>query len=535
MEKKLIVLLIILVLSSFEVLANFDLQVLHTNDVHSRVLQIDDYDQPCKSVDYKAGKCYGGVARRAHLIKKMRAEKKHTLLLDAGDQFQGSSFFAKYRGKEASIFMNMMRYNAMAVGNHEFDNGPEDFADFIEDTQFPVLSANIDASKHDRLNELLLPHTIIRLDGEDIGIVGYTTEETAVISSPGPTVRFHGIEERVQNSVDALRSQGISKIIAVSHSGFGRDQHVAKTVDGLDIIISGHTNTYLANDDAEAEGPYPFVAQSPSKKPVLIVSSYAYGKYLGALDVTFDDNGDLLAWRGDPILLDKTIPEDEEAKGLVTKLYKPIKESDERVVGFLPMDLDGTVKNCRFKQCSLGNAITDGMLANPKAFGAEIAVINSGGIRASIESGSLTMGEVRSVFPFKTKLATYNLSGNEVNEMLEHSISTAEDLGGDASGRFLQVSGLRFKWDAGKPVGERVLSVESKSEFGAYLPLVKENSYKLISNSYILNGGDGFDILTNGAENRKELDLTHRDILIDLANENSHLLGSTEIRIERVN
>lgn len=513
---------------------NFQLRIMHTNDVHARVLQIDDFDQSCDKSEYLAGVCYGGVARRMTKLKELRAEVKHSLLLDGGDQFQGTSFFNKYKGKEAQIFMNLLRYDAMAVGNHEFDEGPDTLADFIEDTQFPVLSSNIDASKHEKLKGLLKPYSVILVDGEKIGIVGYTTEDTAFISRPGDDVQFRQIEASVQASVQALRKQGVNKIIAVSHAGYGRDMQVAKQVDGIDVIVGGHTNTYLSNVDDKAEGPYPTVVNSPSGTPTLVLSAYAYGKYLGKLDVEFDEQGRVASWSGEPILLDQSVAEDAEAKAIADKLHKPIKASDEQIVAFLSRDLDGSVAACRFNQCGMGTLTADAILHKSKIDGGTAALMNGGGIRASLAAGDVTEGHLQTVFPFDNMVSTLTMKGRDLLDTLEFGVSAADFTGNEGTGRFLQVAGLKYKWSSKNEIGGRILSAEIKSQMGRFLPVDPNSYYRIATNDFMANGGDGYAIFNEKGTNRVDGSTTIRDAVADFLNLTPESIANPGVRIERV-
>jgi len=486
-------------LSGFGANNSYKLTILHTNDVHSRIQQIDAFDQTCPKEKIKQGNCFGGVARRATMIKQIRNEGGNVLVLDAGDQFQGTLFFHKYRGNEAHPFLNRLGYAAMAIGNHEFDDGPKVLADFLIQLKFPALGANIDVSKEPLLLGLVKPYTIVKIGGERVGLVGYITEDTTIISSPGPTVSFKSINESVKKAVMELKQQGINKIIALSHSGFGRDQEVAKSVSGIDVIIGGHTNTFLSNTDPSAEAPYPFVVNSPVHEKVLIVSAYAYGKYLGRLDLVFDQNGSVTSFKGNPILLDKTIKEDEEILAIVNALEKPLLKMREEVVGEIDETLIGTYEKCRHYECNFGNVLTDAMLNATKKLGTQIAFRNSGGIRTSIPKGKITYGQVLEALPFRHSVETYYLLGKDIWDVLEHGLSRADSSKNEGTGRFLQVSGLRYTWSTKRPIGSRLVKVEVRQNNGCYVPLDLSRRYHVVSGSYIRRGGDGFEILKNKA------------------------------------
>ena len=340
----------------------FELTLLHTNDVHGRVDEFDSGGNSCDEEEKAANECFGGAARLKTMVDQVRAEGDPVLLLDAGDQFQGTLFYTQYKGGEAQEMMNLLGYQAMAVGNHEFDDGPGNLGSFINGATFSVLSANIDASAEPELAGKVQPSTIVEVSGEKIGVVGYTTEDTPILSSPGPNVKFNNIETSVQAAVDNLRRQGVDKIIAVSHAGFARDRIVAATVTGLDIIVAGHTNTYLSNTDPEAEGPYPVVVNASDSNPVLLVSDFTWAKYLGRLDVTFDPNGVVTSHRGNPILLDSSVAQDATVQARVEALAGPLNELQAKVIGSAAVDLDGDRNTCRFAECTMGNLIADAVL-----------------------------------------------------------------------------------------------------------------------------------------------------------------------------
>jgi len=477
----------------------FTLVVLHTNDVHGRVLQFNSSGGACGEEDAAEGNCLGGVARRATAIKDIRDEGGNVILVDAGDQFQGTLFYNQYKGEEAQRFMNELGYDAMTIGNHEFDDGPGILGSFVRGADFPVLSANVDVSNEPELAGLVEPYTVLEVGGEQIGVVGYTTEDTAILSSPGPNVAFNNIEESLANAVAELEAIGVNKIVALSHAGFGRDKEVAAALDGVDVIVAGHTNTYLSNTDEDAEGPYPVVVNSPSGDPVLVVSDFTWGKYLGRLDVTFDGNGVPVAWEGNPITLDASVVEDPDVLAEAQALNEPLEELRSQIVGSAAVDLNGERASCRFEECNLGNLITDAILWKTAAEGTQIALTNGGGIRASIQAGDVSLGDVLEVLPFGNTVATFELTGADVWVALENGVSRAENPENEGTGRFPQVSGLRFAWNPNQPAGSRVVSVEVQNPDGTYSPLDLTATYKVAANDFIRGGGDDYSVFAENA------------------------------------
>lgn len=479
----------------------FRLTILHTNDTHGRIDEASATGSRCTPADAAEARCVGGVARRATAIKQARAENDHVLLLDGGDQFQGTLYYTQYRGAEAAYFMDLLGYDAMAVGNHEFDDGPQTLAAFVESVGLPVLSANIDASDDPYLAGLIQPYTILEVGGERIGVVGYTTEDTPLLSSPGPTVTFAPIEPAVQAAVDALRAQGINKIVAVSHSGIGRDIEVATAVDGLDVIVAGHTNTYLSNTDPAAEGPYPLVERSAAGEPVLLVSAFAYGKYLGHLDMAFDAAGVAREWEGNPILLDASVPEDPAVLAEVARFSAPLEALQAEVVGTSTVYLDGDRASCRFGECIMGNLVTDAMLWATASEGTQIAIQNGGGLRSSIAAGRVSLGDVLEVLPFSNTIATFELTGADIWEALENGVSRANNPANEGTGRFPQVSGLRFTWSPDEPPGSRIAAIEVRHPDGSYAPIDPTATYKVATNDFLRRGGDGYEMFAGRAIN----------------------------------
>jgi 5'-nucleotidase len=478
---------------------SYQLTILHTNDVHGRVAQFNRLGSDCSAAEADEGLCYGGVARRATKIDEIRAEGVNTVLVDAGDQFQGTLFYTKYRGLEAQHFMNLLGYDAMTVGNHEFDDGPQTLAEFIRGAEFPVIAANVDASEEPGLAGLIQPYTVLEVGGEKIGLLGYTTEDIPILSKPGSNVIFDDIDIKVKAAVMTLEEMGINKIIALSHAGFGRDRTLAATVDGIDMIVAGHTNTYLSNTDPVAEGPYPVVIDSPSGQPVLIVSDYTWGMYLGRLDVTFDAAGIPVAWQGDTLILDDSVPEDPEIRAEVDKFNEPLAEFRNQIVGRAATDLDGERRSCRFKECTLGNLIADAILAATASEGVQIVIQNGGGIRASIPAGQVTMGQILEVLPFRNTIATMELKGSDLWAALENGVSQALSLENSGTGRFPQVAGLRYTWNPNMPAGQRLVNVEVKNPDGTFVALDPQATYKIATNDFLRQGGDGYLVFADNA------------------------------------
>uniref|UniRef100_A0A8C5E697 5'-nucleotidase n=1 Tax=Gouania willdenowi TaxID=441366 RepID=A0A8C5E697_GOUWI len=478
--------------------APFELVLLHTNDVHARVDEISVHAGRCGG---GSGACFGGVARRAAKIREIRARESHVLLLDAGDQFQGSAWFNFYKGAESAHFMNALRYDAMVFGNHEFDNGVEGLMKpFMEMLACPVLSANIraDSSLASTFGSAYLPYKVFTIDGEKVGVVGYTSRETPSLSKPGSLLVFEDEVSSLQLQVNKLQTLGVNKVVALGHSGFSVDQEVARRVRGVDVVIGGHTNTFLftgrpAPSSEVPVGPYPFMVRSEDGRDVPVVQAYAFGKYLGHLRVTFDVGGNVVKAVGNPVLLDSSVPQDPDVLADVQQWKRSLANYSSQEVGQTLVFLNGTTEECRFRECNLGNLICDAMWNHVSA-----CIVNGGGIRTSIDersrNGSITMEDLISVLPFGGTYDLVELKGSTLRKVFEHSVSRY----GQSTGEFLQVSGFQVELDVSRPSGHRVkklLILCTKCRVPHLEPVLHQSVYKVVLPSYLVDGGDGFSMI----------------------------------------
>ena len=470
---------------------SFELTIMHTNDVHG-------HHEPQRDGN-------GGAARLATVVQQIRAEGGNKMLLDAGDRYTGTLFHVYHRGDDSVQIMNAIGYDAFVLGNHEFNEGSENLAGFVQALEAPTVSANIDFSADPWLAGQVAPSVVLDVGGESIGIIGLTTPETVILNLPSKDLVFHeNLAEITQAQVDSLSEQGIDKIIVLSHLGYAPDLEVAQAVSGVDIVVGGHTNTFLSNTYSGALGEYPTVLESASGEPVLVVQADTKTIYLGRLDVEFDGAGVLTDWDGDAILLSRYITPDPELSDLIAALAEPIAELTSQPVGETAVALTGTSpRRCRIEECLLGVVITDAVLENT---GADIVIQNGGGIRADIDAGAITLGDVLNVLPFGNLISTLELTGADVLAALENGVSRVEvDENGDpmvdgASGRFPQVAGMRYTFDATQEAGSRIVSAEVMAD-GEYSALDMEAVYRVATNDYMRSGGDGYAILETNAIN----------------------------------
>ena len=466
--------------------ADFTLTILHTNDFHARFEPISKYNSTCAPEDNAAGECFGGSARLATAIAEAKASAVNPLLVSGGDQFQGSLFYTLYKGKLAAELMNSMGYDAMAVGNHEFDDGPQVLRTFMDAVNFPVLMANADVSQEPHLAGSVEKSIILERHGEKLGVIGLVPQDTAEGSKPGDNVVFTNPIDAVQTQVDLLAEQGIDKIIVLSHSGYGIDLALAEQTTGVDVIVGGHSHTYLRSDDPSSSGPYPTMVGDTA-----IVQAFAYGKYLGRLEVVFDEAGKVTSASGAPILMDASVAEAEDIKARITEAAVPLEEVRSKVVAEAAEEINGNRAVCRSRECPMGTLVADALLARTAGQGVEIALTNGGGLRASIDAGPVTMGEVFTVLPFQNTLSTFRIPGATLLEALENGVSQITD----GAGRFPQVAGMSFTVNPLAPVGERIADAMIGDT-----PLEADRFYTVASNNFLRNGGDGYDMFKDAED-----------------------------------
>lgn len=478
--------------------ADYTLNILHINDWHSRIESNNKYESTCSAEEETKGECFGGAARLVTAIaaERKKLEGQNVLLLNGGDNFQGSLFYTTYKGKAEAEFLNDMKFDAMTVGNHEFDDGEDALAPFLDVVKFPVLSANVKASAAAKVGDRIKPSVVIELGGQKIGIVGAVTNDTPELATPGPNITIEEDIKTITAEVEKLKGQGVNKIIALTHVGYPRDKEMIAKIPGVDVVVGGHSHSLLSNTDPKAEGPYPTMIDNPDGYKVPVTQAASYSKLLGEFKVVFDDNGVVKEASGNPIPLDKSVTPDPQVLARIKELGAPIEELKAKQVGETSAAIDGSRENCRTRECAMGNLVSDAVLDRVKDQGVQIAFTNGGGLRASIDQGKVSMGEVLTVLPFQNTIATFQLSGAGVKEALENGASQVEE----GAGRFAQVAGLRYSFDRSAPAQSRIKSVEVM-ENGNWVPLDPNKDYLVAANNYTRQGGDGYKVFAEKGKN----------------------------------
>ncbi len=468
--------------------------ILHINDFHGRTTPYVE-----KTIDAAPR---GGAAYLASMIAAERARNhRGTILLSAGDMFQGTPVSNLFFGKPVLEIMNGLCFDAMVLGNHEFDWGRDVLARNTHDAAFPFLSANVVDAKGQLLPGVK-PYVIIERKGVKVAVIGITTPETAYTTKMEHVkdLTFITPAEAVPLLIKEAKQKGARLVVLLTHLGLDEDKKLAAAVPGIDVIVGGHTHTVVTD---------PVVVGR-----TIIVQAGYNGLYLGVLELTVDTatgriveatkRSELRAVSAAP-----GAPFDGNIATIVDTYNQRVKDKFAQVVGETKVDL---IRHAD-AESNLGDVITDAVRS---AMGAEIGLHNSGGIRADIPAGKIDMEQLYTVLPFDNVVLVMDLKGEEILALLEKSVGSTAGM--------LQVSGITFRCDLTQPAGTRVAKVMVGSA-----PLDKARTYRVATNDFLAAGGDNFTEFKKGAN--VAFGGTLRDIVVDYLQKRSPIVQQSAGRI----
>jgi 2',3'-cyclic-nucleotide 2'-phosphodiesterase (5'-nucleotidase family) len=465
MNKKVLSLILVLAVvfsfGSFAAETGTNITIVHINDTHAKVFE---------------GKYDGmGIAKVAAKVEALKAENPNTLLLDAGDTFHGTTFATLDEGASIIKVMNAMKYDVMTAGNHDFNYGQERLLELAEMADFPILADNVvkeDGSK------LLESYVIKEVDGVKIGIFGIASPETLYKTHPD-NVKGLTFVDPVESSkaVVAELKDKVDVIIALAHVGVDEETlvkstDIAKALPEIDVIIDGHSHT-------EFEKGMPV-------NGVLIASSGEYTKNIGIINLTVVD-GKVTAKTAE--LFTKAEAADLEPSSEISTLMDDIKVEQEKITSVVLSNtkavLDGERGQVRAGETNLGNLIADAMIHES---GAEMAITNGGGIRASIPVGDITKGDIITVLPFSNYIVTKEVTGADIKAAIENGVDSYPA----TKGAFPHIAGFAYTFDANLPAGQRVTSITKNG-----MSLDMNKTYILATNNFMAAGGDNYTMFAD--------------------------------------
>ncbi|HFH9839566.1 TPA: cell surface ecto-5'-nucleotidase Nt5e [Streptococcus suis] len=522
---------------------NVEAVIIHTNDVHGRILEE-------KSVI--------GDAKAAAIIEEERAKVENTIVVDAGDAFQGLPISNSTKGEDRANIMNQVGYDAMAVGNHEFDFGMDQAIKYKETLNFPLLSANtyVDGARVFEASTIVdKTPTVV---GDEFVVIGVTTPETATKTHPknvegvtftDPITEVNKVidevearalaDNRVYNNYIILAHLGVDSTTPVEWRGSTLAQALSensKLAGKRIIVIDGHSHTVESTTYGNN------------------VTYNQTGSYLNNIGKVTLKSNQLLAEAGLISAADaKTVTPNAKIEALVAEIKAKYEaENAQVVIANNPVELNGERSNVRVRETNLGNAVTDAIYAyGQTGFSnkTSLAVTNGGGLRATIAKDQpVTKGDIIAVLPFGNIVSQITVTGQQIADMFAKSLSATlqadKETGApvldenglpllEASGGFLHISGAQVFYDTTLPAEERVLLIGILNpETGLYEELDPTKTYYLATNDFLAAGGDGYTMLGGAREEGPSMDSVFADFLktadlsvYEVVNPNSRLVS----------
>lgn len=543
-----------------EVSNPFSLSIFHNNDGESALLadtvEVNGVDTPV-----------GAISQFVSTLDSLRDQASdrgfESLMLSSGDNIlPGQTFNASNANGVFydAISLDSIAYDAICIGNHDFDFGTGVLAEFIEafeTNQAPYLTANLGFENVPELQALvdagrIASSTIVTKGGEEIGIVGLTTPEITIISSPGNTEVSDAIVDSAQAAIDDLIDQGVNKIILISHlQGLDEDAELIPQLTGVDIVIAGGGDELLTNDpnlgnpfSLSPKGEYPLVEQDADGNDVYVVTTPGNYRFLGNLAVDFDDEGNVIrVFDSNPVLVTGDANQD-----LIDNVETPIREYIDdlvtNVIAVSEVDLDFRKEQLRTGETNAGNLFADALLWQAKQthedFGVAeptIALQNGGGLRIEriIEAGDFNENLTYEIAAFTNIVSVVEeVSPEKLLELIEHGVEDAPS----SNGRFPQIAGFEIVYDLGFEPGSRVISItlDDDTQIVAEGAVVDgAPNVNLVTIDFIAGGGDGYpfgdmSFTTLGATYQQALlnYLTDENGLDSLITEEQYPLGMNE-------
>ncbi len=501
-----------------------DTVILHTNDVHGRIVE---------------EKGVIGDAKLATVIEQERAKSNQTtLVVDAGDAFQGLPISNSTKGEARAEILNKMQYDAMAVGNHEFDFGLDEAKKYKEILKFPLLSSNTYVNGARLFEASTIVDKDKTVEGDEFVVIGVTTPETATKTHPknvkgvtftDPISEVNKVIEEVQAKARA-EGKDYKHYVVLAHLGVDTTTPVE---------WRGSTLAEALSKNPRLKGKRVTVIDGHSHT----VESTTYGD-----NVTYNQTGSYLhnvgkiTYKSRQLLGNPTQIPAADAKKLpanptVEKLVKDIKQKYDaknavEVVSNSPVELNGDRENVRVRETNLGNVVADSLYQYGQtgfSHPTDIAVTNGGGLRETIAKGKpITKGNVIAVLPFGNTISQIQVTGQQVLDMFEKSLGSILQVDKDGkkvldengqpllepSGGFLQVSGVKVYYDTNLPSGKRVLAIQVKNRTtGRYDLLDLAKTYYLATNDFLAAGGDGYTMLGGAREEGPSMDAAFEEYL----------------------
>ncbi len=478
-----------------------ELWIIHINDVHGALAPTEAY-----WMNPNFPPPLGGGAGAITVIKEIRQEAKKqgipTITVDLGDWFSGTPLGDFSYGRSVIEFLNTIGINASVIGNHDFSFGLDTLKALIRSLNAPVLCANLIDKNSGEVPDFLRPYMMLEFDGLRIGMFGLITHYLSGMVAPEHMSGLEVLKHYVgaERSVRDLKAQNADIIIGLTHSGFSHDRRLADSVPGIDVIVGGHSHSGI-------EPPY----ETP-RYHTIIVQAYSRLSAVGLLKLKIEKTTKKIkGYEGEMITIyGEAIPLNKDYLTRLESWRREVERGFDEVIGISKREL---VRSA-FSESPIGNLITDAMREFAQA---DIAVTNSGGIRANLPQGEITYRDLYKIETFGNTAVTMIMTGRQVWEMLEISV-----IGYHA---IFQVSGLKMIYNPHAPPKHRLISVEIDGK-----PIDFDKEYKVVTNNFLAAGGGAYGIFKEAKEVEDTYKLI-RDILAEYIKKHSPIDYKIEGRI----
>jgi len=409
----------------------------------------------------------GGAARVASLVRRLRAQEPATLVLFAGDLLSPSVMSSVFKGQQMISALNGIGVDYATIGNHELDFGLPVLKARLAESKSIWLSANIIESATGAPVPGTQADALVTVGNVKVGLFGLAYDFTPILSNKDE-VKFLDPIATAQAEVARLRKQGAEYVVVLSHQDAADDCALSKQVPGIDFIVGGHDHAAMLDTDC---GNAPFIKATSDARNIWSVDADLSGK------------SPVYAYANLPV--SAALPEDPRLARTVAGYAAELDADFGRTIGQADVALDATQKSVRGRESNLGDLIADAVRA---AAGSDIGVMNGGSIRSdrSYPVGAVTKKDIFTILPFGNTLVVVQASGAVVRQMIENSVSQIES----GAGRFLQVSGMTYRFDPALPSGKRVTDISVGGQ-----PLDEARTYSVAINDYLYSGGDGYSML----------------------------------------
>ncbi|MGA2158161.1 MAG: 5'-nucleotidase C-terminal domain-containing protein [Dehalococcoidia bacterium] len=494
--------------------------ILHVGDTHSYDIP---HDIMLKINGTNTLATVGGWTTLMAAVQDIRYREKNVLLLHSGDIIEGTIWTNKFGGLADCDAMNALQFDAMELGNHEFSKGPDEAANLVNRIQFPVLAANLDVSREPALAGKIKPYTTVQFEGQKIGIIGLITPDTAFINYPGKNIVFLPVEATARKYISELNGQGINKIIVLSHLGYPADVSLAKAVPGIDIIVGGHSHTFMGGPEFQQIGlqpemPYPTEMTGPSGDKVLIVHAWEYNQLLGQIKLNFDDKGKIESYTASPFIYSTNGFKLEDSTGWnhlcscmtqYGEIMSVIAKNPEFKIYWNSPEMDKVLQPYVNEAAAEINAVvgtsSDDLIRGPNtgpgpvvadAFlwsaqkidpSIQMALYDTYDVRADIFKGPVLENDAYMVLPLRQNLVTMTVSGSILKKLLEMGIDSHVKI--DMPPPCFEIAGFKMTVDMTRKSGERITSIEVKNADGSFTDLDSNAQYKVVTTDYLADKG----------------------------------------------